>query len=60
MEATRANLDLRDLSCDHDACYLKVRLPGAARLVVGVRDVVAEGDALRADVTLVADRKSVV
>jgi hypothetical protein len=53
-KAARADLHLRDLSVDDDARDLKVRLPGAAGLVVGVRDVVAEGNAFRADVALVA------
>src|SRR6185503_8491061 len=46
---------LHDLAIlTHDASDLEVRLPGAARLVVGVRDVVAERDALAAHVAAAA------
>ena len=48
VHAARADLDLLDLAVDDRAHDLKVRLPGAARLVVRVRHVVAERDALAA------------
>ena len=53
-QATCADLDLRDFAIDQDAGDLKVRLPGAARFVVGMRHVVAEGDSLLAGVTDIA------
>src|SRR4029079_6786610 len=46
VQAARADLHLRDLAVDQRANDLQVRLPRAARLVVGVRDVVTERDAL--------------
>src|SRR3982751_1880879 len=48
-ETARADLHLLDLALHDDAGDLEVRLPGAAGLVVRVRDVVPEGDALVAD-----------
>src|SRR6185437_859656 len=53
-EAARADLDLDDLVGDGDARNLEVRLPGATGLVIGVRNVVTEGNALTAGVALVA------
>src|SRR3954468_8597568 len=44
-----AHLHLGDLAVDDDARDLKVGLPRPPRLVVRVRDVVAEGDALVAN-----------
>src|SRR5688500_16435334 len=52
VETAGAHLHLRDLAIDHDAGDLEVRLPGAARLVVRVGDVVPERDSLA---TAVAD-----
>src|SRR5712671_62928 len=54
VKATSAYLDLGDLVIDYDTRDLKVRLPGPARLVVRVRDVVAIGNALIADVAAVS------
>src|SRR5262249_8119222 len=48
VHAARADLHLLDLAVDLGAHHLQVRLPGAARLVVRVRDVVPERDALAA------------
>ena len=50
VQATGADLDLDGLAVLHNACDLKIGLPGTARLVVGVRHVVAEGDSLLAGV----------
>src|SRR6516162_6317985 len=50
-ETPGADLHLGDLAVDEDARDLEVRLPGAARAIVRVRDVVAERDALAAHVT---------
>src|SRR5687768_4605325 len=47
-QAFRAHLHLRDLAVDDDANHLKVGLPHATRLVVRVRDVVAERHTLAA------------
>src|SRR4029079_14336666 len=54
VEAARAYLHLRDLAVDQGANDLQVRLPRAARLVVRVRDVVAERDALLSVVAAIA------
>jgi hypothetical protein len=54
VKASGAHLDLRDLAIDYDARDLKVRLPRPARLVIRVRDIVAVGDALVADVAAVS------
>src|SRR5206468_3264651 len=54
VEAARADLHLRDLAVDQGADDLQVGLPRATRLVVRVRDVVAERDALVAVVAAVA------
>src|SRR5689334_24768208 len=53
MNAAGANLHLGDLAVDDDAHHLKVRLPGATRLVVRVRNVVAVSDTLVANVAAV-------
>src|SRR5512147_455034 len=50
VEAAGAHLDLLDLAVHEDPRDLEVGLPDASRLVVGVRDVVPEGDALAAHV----------
>ena len=51
VEAAGADLHLDDLAFrSDDARDLQIRLPGASRLVVGVRDVVAERHALAAGV----------
>src|SRR2546430_10936778 len=54
MQTTSANLDLGDLAIDDDSRDLQVRLPRPARPVVGVRDIVAEGNSLVADITAVS------
>src|SRR5215207_4281085 len=54
VQAPRAHLHLRDLAIYQRAHHLQVRLPRAPRLVVRVRDVVAEGDALVAVVAAIA------
>src|SRR5262249_22005855 len=54
VQAARADLDLLDLPIELDAGDLKIRPPGAARLVVRVRNVVSEGDAFAAGVALVS------
>src|SRR4051812_23857395 len=54
VQTTGADLDLGDLSIDHDSGDLEIGLPGAAGLVVRVRDVVAVGDAFVADVAAVS------
>src|SRR5580765_741276 len=48
VHAACTDLDLLDLALDDRAHHLEVRLPGAAGLVVRVRHVVAERDALAA------------
>src|SRR5690242_15492345 len=55
VETTRTHLHLDDLPFrTNDAGDLKVWLPGTTRLVVRVRNIVAEGDALVADVAAAA------
>src|ERR1700680_4217906 len=54
VQASGANLHLGDLAIDNDARDLKVWLPGPARLVVRVRDVVSVSDSLVADVAAVS------
>src|SRR4051812_13570365 len=55
VQTTGAHLDLDDLSFrPDDASDLKVRTPRTARLVVGVRNVVSERDALAAGITAAA------
>src|SRR3990172_10722707 len=54
VQAARADLHLRDLPFVDHADDLEVGLPGAAGLVVRVRDIVAEGNSLLADVALIA------
>src|SRR5688500_7887126 len=54
VQATRATLDLLDLAIDENPRDLEIRLPDAARLVVRVRDVVAERHALVARVAAIA------
>jgi hypothetical protein len=54
VEAASAHLDLCDLAIDYNPGDLKIRLPGAARLVVRVRDVVPVRDALVAHVAAVS------
>ena len=53
MQAASAHLDLRDLPVDDDSCDLEIRLPDAARSVVGVRDIVTMRDALVAYVAAI-------
>lgn len=53
VQASSAHLDLRDLPVDDDSCDLEVRLPDAARSVVGVRDIVTMRDALVAYVAAI-------
>src|ERR1700687_3371187 len=54
VQAAGAHLDLRDLAVDDNPGDLKIRLPGAPRLVVRVREVGAVGDALVAHVAAVS------
>src|SRR5262249_52397886 len=54
VQAAGADLHLFDLPIDDGANDLQVRLPGAARLVVGVGDVVSERDALAEDVAAIS------
>src|SRR5262245_36036403 len=54
VETSRADLHLLDLAVDDGANHLEVRLPCAAGLVVRVRDVVAERNALVAHVAAVS------
>src|SRR5436190_10442031 len=54
VQTAGAHLHLRDLAVDYDARDLKIRLPGPPRPVVGVGDVVAEGDALVANETAIS------
>src|SRR5688500_1884837 len=54
VQAARADLDLLHLAIDEDARDLEIGLPDAARLVVRMRDVVAEGNALVAYVAAIA------
>ena len=53
MQAASAHLDLSDLPVDDDSCDLEVRLPDAARSVVGVRNIVTMRDALVAYVAAI-------
>src|SRR4051812_18742423 len=54
VQTASADLDLLDLAIELDTDDLKIRLPGAAGLVVRVRHVVAKGDAFAAGVADVA------
>src|SRR6266550_5875809 len=54
VKAASAHLHLRDLAIDDDTRDLQIRLPGATRLVVRVRNVVSVGDTFVADVTAVS------
>lgn len=53
-QAARADLDLHDLAVSNDTSNLEVRLPGTARLVVGVRNIVSVSDALVTDVAAIS------
>jgi len=50
VQTSSAHLDLGDLSVDDDPGHLEIRLPDAARSVVGVRDVVSMRHALVAHI----------
>src|SRR5688500_5020272 len=54
VDAPGAHLHLGDLAVDDDTRDLKIRLPGATRLVVRVRDVVSVSHALVAHVAAVS------
>jgi len=51
-EATCANLDLGNFSFNQNARYLQIRLEYTTGTIVGVRDIIPEGYALSAHVTV--------